>query len=88
MIGLQLLGLGLIVVASEDNERGHDFDSDDAIGAIGAIAILGNYVYSIVDAVNSAQRINLLREQEYLRQVSIKPINNGNQFGAKLAFRF
>ena len=88
MIGLQLLGLGLIVVASEDNEGGHDFDSDDAIGAIGAIAILGNYVYSIVDAVNSAQRINLQREQEYLRQVSIKPINNGNQFGAKLAFRF
>lgn len=88
MIGIQLLGLGLIVVAAEDNVGDIDFDSDDAIGGIGVIAILGNYVYSIVDAVNSAQRINRQREQEYLRQVSIKPINSNNQIGAKFAFRF
>ena len=88
MIGLQLLGLVLLIAAVEDNDSFGDRDSDDVLGVFGLVTILGNGVYSIVDAVNSAQRMNWQRDQEYLRQVSINPIDKGNQFGAKLAFRF
>ena len=88
MIGLHLLGLVLLVAAVEDNDDFGDRDNDDVLGVFGLVAILGNGIYSIVDAVNSTQRINWQREQEYLRQFSIKPINKDNQFGAKLAIRF
>ena len=71
-----IAGIGFITLAVTAND-----DSDDYF----YILAFGNWLWSMIDAYESALRIN---EKIRERRFGLTPVKNPNQLGAKLGFRF
>ena len=65
-----LVGQTFIVVGSEDNRNGWDYDDDDHFIVIGAFSRLGSYLSSAINAYRSAKTKN---EEDYQRFGRYKP---------------
>ena len=67
-----IICFSMIVGAVEDNDLGRDIDDDDAIGAIGMLIGLSNWIYSIVTAPGQAEAYN----EKYRRAQGLSHLEN------------
>lgn len=99
--GLTLLGVGMgglalgtaMTVGSADVDCDDDFDCEDDTNylpmAAGYLVFLGSWVYGIIDADDSAQRMNTRRGFSVLPEgvtPLVKPVGEGTGVGVSITF--
>lgn len=97
LLGVNLLGLGMVIGSLEENDKG-DLEIPDGnagIATIGFLTAVGSQVYSIIDAYRTANDINERKSKSSLFQYDgdrftfgLNPITSRKRVGTIFSLRF
>ena len=101
LLGVKILGEVLFFENSDDNKwiiyntSSGFFPEDGAIAGLGALMAFGSWLYSVIDAPISSNRINKRHQQTHMVQhdgerfsFGVDPITSRGRVGTMLALRF
>ena len=88
-----VVSFSMVISGLEDNVGETDWDGDDGIAGFGGLIWLGNWVYCMVDAHRSAERINAERRNNpgfsiIDDRLFLEPYSSRKERGAMLSLRF
>ena len=88
-----VVSFGMVLSGVEDNIGDIDFDGDDGIAGFGGLIWLSNWIYCMVDAHQSAERINAERRNNpglsiIDDRLFLEPYSSRKERGAMLSLRF
>lgn len=97
LLGVNLLGLGMVIGSLEENDKG-DLEIPDGnagIATMGILTAVGSQVYSIIDAYRTANDINERKSKSSLFQYDgdrftfgLNPITSRKRVGTIFSLRF
>ena len=90
---IAVVSYGMVYSGWEDNFGDIDVDGDDGIAGFGALILLSNWIYCMVDAHQSAERINAERRNNpglsiIDDRLFLEPYSSRKERGAMLSLRF